>query len=97
MEAPDIYLRECLGCHKRKPVRYMMTIRGAYPYCQQCGRDIMAIDETVMAPLLRRVVAAHENAVDNRPRGMVKRWDEQEREWRWVSKSDKPKLRPYGN
>ncbi len=91
MGSVDVYLRCCLGCSLRKPVRYMERIAEKYPYCPECARIIHGIFKSADQEPRKRKGAVIDEAA--KPKNVIKWWDAKAREWRWVSKKSKPKLR----
>lgn len=42
----DIYVRQCLGCRKRLPVKWMRECLGKFPYCERCACELLRLVRT---------------------------------------------------
>lgn len=98
-ERPEYLLAECQGCWKRKPTAYLRPFFNKGLYCWKCRETIEEIAETVNQEPKKRYysgVLPGEPPKEEAPRAprLVKWWDAQNREWRWVAKRSKPALKP---
>lgn len=45
-DSRDIYVRQCLGCRKRLPVKWMRECLGKHPYCEDCACELLRLVRT---------------------------------------------------
>ena len=81
----------CRFCLEEKPLEGS-AMEAGNRYCGRCYRFFQVSKNEDARPPLTRYKAEPKT---RKPRGVVKWWDEKNREWRWVSKRSKPKLGPY--
>lgn len=90
----DIYLQNCVQCHKRTPVVAMIPILGKR-YCEGCGAALAKLVNTQRREPRLGIIRCQTVKEVKRPSDMVKWWDAKRGKWRLVAKRSKPELKPY--